>query len=95
MQSWASLQPPASITAFVEHCYQAALAIIEQNKPVVLALARASINHPERTLDSAEIDQVIMQALAAEAAPVERARRAAWKTVEKNAAGFAARGLED
>jgi hypothetical protein len=65
---------PASIAAFVEHCYQGALAIIEQNKPVVLALARALINHPERTLNCAETDQVIMQALVAEAAPVARAR---------------------
>jgi hypothetical protein len=83
---------PASIAAFVEHCYQEALALIERNKPVVLALARALINHPERTLSSAEIDQVIMQALAAEAVPVERARRAAWKLVEKNAADFNAHG---
>jgi hypothetical protein len=27
--------------AFIEYCYQEALVIIEQNKPVVLALARA------------------------------------------------------
>src|ERR1700682_3996188 len=67
------LQHPGKHHGLVEHCYQAALAIIEQNKPVVLALARALINHSERTLNSAETDQVIMQALVAEAAPVERA----------------------
>jgi hypothetical protein len=86
---------PASIAAFVEHCYQEAQAIIEQTKPVVLALARALIEHPERTLNSAEIDLVIMQALTSEAAPVEHTRRADWARVQINAAEFAARGSEN
>jgi hypothetical protein len=34
---------PASIAAFLERSYQEAVAIIEQNKPVVLALARALV----------------------------------------------------
>jgi hypothetical protein len=84
---------PASIAAFIEHCYQEALVIVEQNRPVVLALARALINHPERPLNSAEIDYCIMQALAAEAVLVERARRAAWALVERSAAAFVARTL--
>ena len=74
---------PASIAAFVEYCYQEALAIIEQTKSVVLALARALIDHPERTLDSGEIDQVILQTLTSEAAPVERARRAPGKLLKR------------
>jgi hypothetical protein len=41
---------PASRASFIEHCYQEALAIIEQHKHVGLALARALIDHPERTL---------------------------------------------
>jgi hypothetical protein len=44
----------ASRAAFLEHAYQEALAIIEENKPVVLALAQALIDHPERTLNAAE-----------------------------------------
>jgi hypothetical protein len=49
----------ASRAAFIEHCYQEAFAIIEESKPVVLALAQALIDHPERTLNAAEIDAVI------------------------------------
>jgi hypothetical protein len=79
---------PDSITAFVEHCYQEALAIIEQNKPVVLALARALIDHPERTLNSVEIDQCIERAVIATALTDEAARRAAWKRVQASAARF-------
>jgi len=33
--------------------------VIEANKPVVLALANALIDHPLRTLNSVEIDQCI------------------------------------
>jgi hypothetical protein len=80
---------PASVAAFVEHCYQEALAIIEQNKSVVLALARALIDHPERTLNAVEIDQVIGAVLAAEAAEVESQRRIDWKRIERSAASFA------
>lgn len=80
---------PASRAAFIEHCYQEALAIIEQNKSVVLALARALIDHPERTLNAVEIDQVITAVLAGEAAADERQRRLDWKRIEQSAASFA------
>jgi hypothetical protein len=80
---------PASRAAFIEHCYQEAVAIIDRNKPVVLALARALIDHPERTLNAVEIDQVIGAALAAEAAAAERQRRLDWKRIEQSAASFA------
>jgi hypothetical protein len=49
------------------YCYQEALAIIEENRPVVLALAQALIDHPERILNAAETDAVISQTLAREA----------------------------
>jgi hypothetical protein len=80
---------PASVAALVEHSFQEALAIIEQNKSVVLALARALIDHPERTLNAVEIDQVIGAALAAEAAEVEAQRRRDWKRIAQSAASFA------
>jgi hypothetical protein len=80
---------PASRAPLVEHCYQEGLAIIEQNKSVVLALARALIDHPERTLNAVEIDQVIAAALAAEAVEVEAQRRRDWKRIEESAASFA------
>ena len=55
------------------------VAIIEENKPVVLALAQALIDHPERTLNASEIDAVISQTLARDALAAEQARRAAWR----------------
>jgi hypothetical protein len=78
----------ASRAAFIEHCYQEALAIIEENKPVVLALAQALIDHPERTLNAAEIDAVIAETLELEARAAEQARRAAWGRTVENAASF-------
>jgi hypothetical protein len=81
---------PASQTSFIEHCYQEALVIIEANKPVVLALANALIDHPERTLNSAEIDQCIADTLDREAKKAEIKRRTDWRSVERNAAEFAA-----
>ena len=77
---------PASRASFIEHCYQEALAIIEQNKPVVLALARALINHPQRTLISTEIDEVIAQAISTRAAEAERNRRRDWQARTESAA---------
>ncbi len=61
------------------------VAIIEENKPVVLALAQALIDHPERTLNAAEIDAVISQTLAREALAAEQARRAVWRRTIENA----------
>jgi hypothetical protein len=40
---------------------------MEENKPVVLALAQALIDHLERTLNSKEIDAVIAETLELEA----------------------------
>jgi hypothetical protein len=80
----------ASIAPFIEHGYQESLALVEQHKTVVVAIAQALIDHPKRTLDGAEIDAVIVPALAAKAAADER-RRAEWAKVLENAAGFTAR----
>jgi hypothetical protein len=52
---------------------QEALAIIQENKPVLLALAQALIDHPERTLNAAEIDAVIAQPLHAKRSPPSKA----------------------
>ena len=76
----------ANCSAFIEHCYQEALAIIETKKPVLLALAQALIDHPERTLNAAEIDAVIAQTLARHAFAAEQARRAAWQQVTERVA---------
>jgi hypothetical protein len=84
---------PASRAAFIEHAYQEALAIIEANKPVVLALANALIDHPERTLNSVEINQCIADTLNRKARKAEVDRRAKWASAIANAAAFTA-GLE-
>jgi hypothetical protein len=82
-----------SVAAFIEFCYQESLAIILENKSVVVALAQALIDHPDRTLNSSEIDAVIVPALAAQAAADKIERRERWLQVEQNAADFGA-GLE-
>jgi hypothetical protein len=83
----------ASVAAFIEHGYQESLALVEQHKTVVQAIAQALIDHPKRTLDSAEIDAVIVPVLAAQAAADESKRRADWIAVVNNAGTFTA-GLE-
>jgi hypothetical protein len=80
-----------SVAAFIEHCFQEAFSIIEENKSVVVAVAQALIDHPNRTLNSNEIDAVIVSALAAKAAADKIERRARWAAVENNAAQFCAR----
>jgi hypothetical protein len=69
----------ASRAAFVEHTYQEALAIIEENKPVVLALGRALTDHREQTFNATAIDAVIAQTLAPQALAAEQDRRVAWR----------------
>jgi hypothetical protein len=59
-------------------------------KPVVLALAQALIDHPERTLNAAEIDAVISQTLARETLAAEQARRAGWRRTIENVTRFTA-----
>ena len=78
----------ASVVAFLEHGYQEALALVEQHKTVVHAIAQALIE--KRTLNSTEIDAVIVPALAAKAAADEHKRRADWNAVLGNAASFTA-----
>jgi hypothetical protein len=80
-----------SVAAFIEHAYQEAFAIIEENKSVVIALARALIDHPDRTLNSSEINAVIVPALAAKATADKNDRRKRWRCVEQSAANFTAR----
>jgi hypothetical protein len=79
--AWIICRTDASRPSFIEHCYQEALALIEENKPVVLALAQALTDHPDRTLNAAEIDAVIAQMLARQALAAEQGRRTAWRQV--------------
>ena len=72
---------PASRSALIEHCYQEALAIIEENKQVLLALANALISHSLQTLNGSEIDQVISERLARQAMIAEQERRPKWRNL--------------
>jgi hypothetical protein len=83
----------ASVVAFNEYAYQESLALVEQHKTIVHAIAQALIDHPKQTLTSAEIDAVIVSALAAKAAADEHKRRADWRDVLTRAAELSA-GLE-
>jgi transposase len=76
----------ASIEAFITYGFEEAMAIIERHRGLVSAMARALIDHPERTLDGAEIDAVISQTLAREALAAEQARRAVWQHVTERVA---------
>ena len=67
------------------HGLAEAKALIIRHRDVVLAVANALMTH--RTLDAVMNRKIIASA-------PERARRADWKIVEKNAADFAARGFD-
>jgi hypothetical protein len=74
-----------AIDAYLMFGLAEAKALISEHRAAVLAIANALMIH--RTLDAVMIHEIIARA-------PERARRAAWNIVEKNAADFAARGLE-
>jgi hypothetical protein len=74
--------------AFIEHGYQESLALVEQYKTVVAAIAQALID--KNTLTNAEIDAVIVPALVAQAAAEKSERQADWNAVLNNAASFTA-----
>ncbi|MEZ5822308.1 MAG: hypothetical protein R3D82_16040 [Xanthobacteraceae bacterium] len=76
--------------ALAEYGFQEARAILEEQRSVLLAVATALINHPERTLDQSEIDAAIRSAVANEAAEAERERRKRWAEIEANAERFTA-----
>jgi hypothetical protein len=65
-------------------------AILRDHQHVLLALAQALIDHPERTLNAAEIDAVIAQTLARQALVAAQGRRAAWQRTVENTANFTA-----
>jgi hypothetical protein len=83
---------PGAIDALIEYAEAEARALLLANLPIVHALVGALVERG--TLTGAEVDEVIERAVAEKALADERARRAAWKIVEKNAADFAAHGLE-
>ena len=74
----------ASVVAFLEFCYQESLALVEQHKAVVHAIAQELVE--KRTLNSTEIDVVIETALVRETMRIEIVRRKRWAEILANAA---------
>jgi hypothetical protein len=81
-----------AVTALLAYAEAEAAALIRANIEIVQALVEALIERGILTGD--RIDAVIAREVAAKALADERARRAAWKIVEKNAADFADYGLK-
>ena len=87
-----SLSPLRLVAALIKYCEAEAAALIRANIEIVQALVEALIERG--ILIGDEIDEIIAREVAVKALADERARRAAWKIVENNAADFAAYGLE-
>jgi hypothetical protein len=81
---------PASADALISACRIECVALLQASAHIVRALALQL--QRERTMDAAAIDSCIERAVAEKALANERAHRAAWRIVEKNAADFAAYG---
>jgi hypothetical protein len=79
-----------AVAALLAYCEAEAKALILANIEIVHALVEALIERGILTGD--EIDAIIAREVAAKALANERARRVAWRIVEKNAADFAAYG---
>ena len=88
-----SLSPLRLVAALIKYCEAEAAALIRANIDIVRALVEELIERGILTGD--QIDVIIAREVAVKALANERARLAAWKIVENNAAGFAAHGLED
>jgi len=79
---------PEAIEAFINFARVEAATLLRDHEHVVRALAAELLIR--RTLDGAQIDRCIKQAVAAKALADEHERRAVWKRVEESARAFLA-----
>jgi hypothetical protein len=79
---------PSAVEAFVAFALQEAIALVIEHRTLVVAVARALIDHGARTLNGAEIDSVIVHTIAVESPASERKRRVEWESVVASAADF-------
>jgi hypothetical protein len=77
---------PESVEAFIEFCRVEAAALLRPREHIVRALTKELLLR--RTMTGTEIDEVIIEAVAAKAAEVEHQRRLAWQRTEESAARF-------
>jgi hypothetical protein len=78
----------AAIDAYLNFAAEEAKAIVLQHRSAILAIADALMI--ERTLDAAQIDNIIAATTARETMRAENERRARWRATEQNAAEFSA-----
>jgi hypothetical protein len=77
---------PAAAAAFIAACREESIALLKSQSHIIRAIAGEL--RIKRTLDGAMIDSVIEAAVAAHGLDIERARRADWKTRQRNATNF-------
>jgi len=77
---------PEAQDMFIAACAAEARAILRRHQDVVDALAAALVEH--RTLDGAQIDDVISRAVAARQLSQEYERRRAWREIKARADNF-------
>jgi hypothetical protein len=77
---------PEAVDAFIRACRAEARAILRRHADVLAALAAALLQH--RTLDGAQIDEVIARAVAARQHEEEQERRRAWQETIARAERF-------
>jgi hypothetical protein len=70
-----------AVEAFLAFAMQEAIAIINEHRALVLAIATALAENPHRTLFGIEIDDVIARTVASEKLAIEKLRRARWAVV--------------
>jgi hypothetical protein len=79
---------PQSAEAFIAACALEARAVLRRHADVVEALAAALVEH--RTLDGAQIDNIISRTVAARQLAQEHERRRIWRNVVASAGSFKA-----
>jgi len=75
-----------SADAFIAACALEARAILHRHADVIEALAAALVEH--RTLDGAQIDDIISSTVVARQLAQERERRRIWQKIEASASNF-------
>jgi hypothetical protein len=82
----------AAAESFIAHCKVAARDMLTPYGDVVIALS--VVLRIKRTLDGAEIDEIISDVQARKTLAIEQRRRAQWRTAEASAAEFRAEFIQ-
>jgi hypothetical protein len=77
---------PRSMELFLEFAKAEVFEILSKHRSAVQAIADALVEHG--TLNGAEVDDLISQAVARDALEAEKSRRLEWHEIERRAAAF-------